>query len=423
MQPTLQRAVRFAVIIACGVLIGGCGGEGGGDAGASSTDKGDASASANVKPASFAGTYSTLGNKDTLAAFSLDDSARVTACTLGSAAGCVGQANIDATGKMAFSLSASNGNAYPVKGSIASGGSFDAIASDGEKFDGKRLATTFATCPENYTLQDSKCVEPADSRVEIAPMVVWEMSLVNGGRNYVLMLCYGGLNRCVSISSTLFVSNADLSDTDFPEILAYAESVANEYRAMLLRLWAEKSYPSLETISSIFRKSIDDAVKNDTPNAVETAAANFSNAGYPAAAGKQGGTSSSTPPKTPEQFKDLKMLQQPVGYLQINTPPAHRTSSTDICTSWQVIGAPVSFSTCSYAGGGSGYFAFQNGSASPADICLTLRFNNPEKSPSKTCNSSMPSAKIIKESCFSCGQKNGGVRSVTLNKFDKTYYD
>lgn len=104
-------------------------------------------------------------------------------------------------------------------------------------------------------------------------------------------------------------------------------------------------------------------------------------------------------------------------YQEIATPATHRSpKSTDICTSWQVIGAPIRLSTCSYSSGGSGYYVVENNSGAIAEVCWSVRFNAGGK-PSDGCYSHMPSGTVSSGSCFSCGRKNGGAKSIELRTF------
>lgn len=107
-------------------------------------------------------------------------------------------------------------------------------------------------------------------------------------------------------------------------------------------------------------------------------------------------------------------------YIGISTPKSH-SSNGETCSSWQVIpagnytrGVPVKLSICSYVDGGSGYTVVEN-NGSNADVCSTVFFNDGKQS--SGCYTGMPAGKVSRASCYSCGTKNGGAKSIQLTKY------
>ncbi len=407
----------FAATLGAGVLmmVTACGGGGGGG---TSSDPSGPSSGGTANAATFAGTYGFTAANGIPGAIAINTSATVTACTVGTASSCAGEITLSAN-SAGFKLT---GNGSQVaSGTIdtqgAVSGTYSAPGAPSETLSGTRAGTTFAQCPEGYAANGTQCTPPANARALFAPTLMWNVALPPGGRTYQMELCWDGPTNCESVGKPIFVSNDDLNDSDFPAILAYAESVAKEFGAMISRLWAAKTYPSSDTLKTVLGNAIDLAVATETPNAVETAGAGFNQAGFPAATGGSGGTVSATPPETPVPLPPTEVI----GYLQIATPAKHRSFVKDSCTSWQVIGAPVKFSTCSYESGGSGYIVVENNN-SPAttNICWTTYLNN--GTPEKGCYTNMPRDAIMSASCSSCGAKNGGARSIALTRFgDKRY--
>ena len=102
----------------------------------------------------------------------------------------------------------------------------------------------------------------------------------------------------------------------------------------------------------------------------------------------------------------------------IATPAAHRSGKTDLCASWEAIGAPVRFSACSYATGTSGYYVVENAGARTADVCWRVLFNVASHAPDAGCHSGMRPAEVSRGSCYSCGPKSGGgARLIQLDKY------
>lgn len=101
----------------------------------------------------------------------------------------------------------------------------------------------------------------------------------------------------------------------------------------------------------------------------------------------------------------------------IATPPTHKTAAADTCTSWQVVGAPMRLTTCSYPSGGSGYSVVENTGAVPADICFLITFNTAGKPPTKGCHLGLEPGAVPGSACASCGANNGGAKLMELTKF------
>ncbi len=108
----------------------------------------------------------------------------------------------------------------------------------------------------------------------------------------------------------------------------------------------------------------------------------------------------------------------PFGTRGIGTPLTHRTDKNDQCASWEVIGAPVRFSACSSATGGSGYYVIENAGSRAADVCWRVLFNVASHAPDAGCHLGMKAAEVSRGSCYSCGIKSGGgARLIQLDKY------
>lgn len=77
-------------------------------------------------------------------------------------------------------------------------------------------------------------------------------------------------------------------------------------------------------------------------------------------------------------------------------------------------GNPVAFQTCSNKDGNSGYLVIENLGDRSADICWTVIFNNGKQD--RGCHSNMGPGKE-RISCYYCGTKHGGIKTVQLTKY------
>jgi hypothetical protein len=418
MKTTHLKAVRFAALAAVVAMgLTACGGGGGDTTGSA------APADGSVSAASLAGTYSVTGSAGGMsAAFAVNRNAAVTACTLAGADTCTGvivpgTQTAGSTFKITATRTGSATSVAELAGSIAAGGTLTGKLTQGgasQDVGGSKVADTFADCVSPLVLDNGSCKAPS-AGISLMPTVSWAIEESPSGRTYTMQLCYGSIYQCEAISDPLFVSRADLADADFPGVLAYAESVALQYSQMIAKLWAAKTYPSHAQIIATFRAAVNQALATEMENAVQTASSAFTAAGYPAAGGGTGGTVSATPPST-----TLTMIPQPIGYAQIvPTPASHRNNSSDLCTSWQVIGAPVRMSTCSSAEGSSGYTAVEN-NGSATDVCYVVT-SKLGGSPQELCHFAMPVGTVDKASCSKCGTKNGGA-DIALKKYNGVVY-
>jgi hypothetical protein len=69
-----------------------------------------------------------------------------------------------------------------------------------------------------------------------------------------------------------------------------------------------------------------------------------------------------------------------------------------------------------YDNGGSGYYKVTNRGTQPATVCWTIEFNDGKKN--RGCHSALGAGKETTGSCFSCGGKNAGARSMALTKYE-----
>lgn len=414
------RAAAWALGLGV-LLLTGCGGGGGGGTGTTTPPPGGTGSGGQpIDAATLAGTYELRAAGDVAGAFTINKSAQVTACTVGAATSCTGQVTAGSTTQPSrFELS--GGTVAQASGSIAADGAVDAQLRDAQgatqSATGSRVAATYADCAAPRTLVNGSCTAPAQG-ISLRPGIGWAFTVSPAGRTYTLQLCYD-VTSCTAISSPIFVSNADLGEEEFPGILAYAYDVATEFKKMIDRMWTAKTYPSHATMVSVLRNAVDSAVATQTRNAVETATSGFAAAGFPAAGGGSGGVVSETPPLTPLPMGVL----QPVGYVQITTPPKHKQFPKDICTSWQVIGAPVKLSTCSFEDGSYGYVTYENNAVKGTtnDLCYRVRPNN-GSAPYTGCYDRMDGGGTLSQpACSPCARKNGGA-DVDLIRFGDNKY-
>ena len=95
---------------------------------------------------------------------------------------------------------------------------------------------------------------------------------------------------------------------------------------------------------------------------------------------------------------------------------AATAAHADRCVGWEQPGQLVSLESCSYDNGGSGYYKVTNRGTRPATVCWTMEFNNGKKD--RGCHSSLGAGKESTGSCFHCGGKNTGTRSMALTKYE-----
>ncbi len=337
-----------------------------------------------------------------------------------------------------------SGNAGNINFNFTSAQDGGIILPNGVTIPAKRF--TFNTSPNTPTpvcvspqiFINGACTTPTVS-IDIRPSIWFEMSPSQTGILYSAELCLLAYTNCDSLGDPVFVTNAELQDpnAEIPATLAYADQVAKEFNNIISRLWAAKTVPPHQTLLDIFRGAIAKDLNDGSFTAVQTASSAFVAAGYPAAKSdtviptcispqvlKNGvctnPANSCSSPQVLQNGECVTVIPLKVdpeyGYLQIITPANHSTA--DNCTSWQVIGAPVKFSTCAYKGGKSGYSVIENNSNGTADVCWAVAFNDGTP-PSKGCYSSMPSGYVSKSSCYSCGSQSGYAKSIVLTKFQQ----
>ena len=283
-----RRITTPSRMLLCGVVAASllaCGGGGsdspaaGGGAGAGAPDL-----------TALAGTYALKTGGTAVGSFMLDQSASVTVCAIGTEVGC--------TAEVTAPTAAGGSTQFKLKGVAGGSAASGTIAADGtvagqltkasgaaEPFTGTKVSANFSDCQTPFTRVNGQCLPPATG-VVIAPSIVWKLEVSAAGRTYTMQLCHSPLGLdCTAVSDPIFVSKADLADDETPDIIEYAESVAKEFQNMVGRLWAAKTYPTLAQLVSIFKKAVDTAIATDSPNAVETAGAGFTAAGFPAATG------------------------------------------------------------------------------------------------------------------------------------------
>ncbi len=89
----------------------------------------------------------------------------------------------------------------------------------------------------------------------------------------------------------------------------------------------------------------------------------------------------------------------------------------DRCESWISYEHPVTMSSCSYPDGSSGYYIVENRGTSAAKVCWTVHANNGKSS--RSCYLHLEAGAKSEGSCFSCGAKNGGTRSIQLESYER----
>ena len=87
----------------------------------------------------------------------------------------------------------------------------------------------------------------------------------------------------------------------------------------------------------------------------------------------------------------------------------------DDCITWTSRDYPVSFETCSYSSGPSGYLKLSNDGDVKADICWTIYFNNGKQD--KGCHSSKGIERAESSSCYYCG-RSSGVSGIDVTKYE-----
>lgn len=277
-----SRMLFCGVVAASLLACGGGGSDTPADGGGSGAGAPDVSA--------LAGTYALKTGGTAVGSFMLDKSASVTICALGTEAGCTAEVTAPTTagGSTKFTLTGEAGGSS-ASGTIAADGTVAGQLKKGtgaaEPFTGTRVSGNFSDCQTPFTRVNGQCQPPATGII-IAPSIVWHLDVSQAGRTYTMQLCNDPLGRdCIAISDPIFVSKADLADGETPAIIAYAYSVATEFQNMIGRLSAAKTYPTRAQLVAIFKKAVDTAITTQSQNAVQTAGAGFTAAGFPAATG------------------------------------------------------------------------------------------------------------------------------------------
>ncbi|MCT9809014.1 hypothetical protein N0K08_00030 [Acidovorax sp. Be4] len=267
------------------IALHGCGGGGDSD---SNAGAGNGGGSGTVDIAALAGTYSLKAGSTTLGALMLDKTATVVSCKLQTDSACTAQVTPQTTvgGVTTFKLQGDAGGSAATGSITAQGGITGQLTAAGgavQQFTGTKVSGTFADCVAPFTRSNGQCELPSTG-VIIAPRFMWSIVIVpSGGEKRTLMYCL--VADCTAISPEIFLSPEDLADAETPAIIAYANSVATEFQAMLKRLYDAKTYPSRALTIKILSDAVAKAINTETPNAVETARAAFVAAGFPAAAG------------------------------------------------------------------------------------------------------------------------------------------
>lgn len=118
--------------------------------------------------------------------------------------------------------------------------------------------------------------------------IYWEVGYSPANGTETWMMKYG---RGSQIGKTIVLTAEDKADHSLDSVLAYAQSLPTEFENMLKKLWDANTYPPEGTILSVLGNAINNAVANQTQDAVQRAVAGFTAAGFPAAGtGGTGGT-------------------------------------------------------------------------------------------------------------------------------------
>ena len=88
----------------------------------------------------------------------------------------------------------------------------------------------------------------------------------------------------------------------------------------------------------------------------------------------------------------------------------------DRCTDWQQSSTdPVALKVCEYSSGGSGKAEIRNTGYNNARVCYELDFY--ESSSYNGCHTLSPGSSTT-VSCFSCAERNGGMKSWSVESYE-----
>lgn len=293
-----HRHVQLLAISLMAASLIGCGG--GGDSSSPSpsgaTNSPGGSGQGVTSPA---GTYTVKTNGGTSGSFLLDSAGVITTCAVSQDKQCSATTQTSTEGTR-FTLTGSETSATgTIAASGAVTGQLTQAGSSSVALTGSKTSSDYVDCVAPLIPGNGQCALPQD-KIVIAPTIIWLVEMAGGTwsseagmrYNWRYSLCIG-YGTCDRVIKTFLLTPDDMADEETKELMAYAESVAKDFQAMIARMWKSKTYPTLSQAQTIFKNAVDAAIAEDAPVAAERAASAFTSAGFPAAG------SSSTATGTP----------------------------------------------------------------------------------------------------------------------------
>lgn len=286
-----SRFHRHAHVLSLTLIVASLTGCGGGGDSASPSASVNSSSNQEKEITAPAGTYAMKTSEGTTGSFLLDSAGVITTCAVSHDKTCSAATQASTEGTR-FTLTGSETSAT---GTIAASGAITGQLKQGSSSSvsvtGSKTSDEFVACAAPLVAANGQCVLPQD-KVAISPRVTWLKEMAGGTwsseagmrYNWRYSLCIG-YGECDRVIKTFFLTPDDMADDETKEIIAYAETVAQDFQTMVGRMWQAKTYPTLEQAQKIFGNAVDSAIDEDAPVATDRAASAFAAAGFSAAGG------------------------------------------------------------------------------------------------------------------------------------------